>query len=292
MCPQRAWRASKRCSEADGSGGTPRPPTVCGGMSYDEVLADRPRQTATDHARFVPQLRRETAALLHWKDDELPDVRRFARPFVALTYGDATLAVLPKAFRLGFVSPERDNATRAGACAAYRRARAGDALPAGFPVNPVAGFTYWLIHHARRQERPSHGLAAELGRFDAIARAACRYEKASHPDYLSRGAEKAARRQVIAQLAATVNRQLGFRRDRLAERDQRFLRRQHPGGTDSTYLAACRYADQWNLPDPDACRRKRAAAGAILTVRRQQAHATGVPRSKGVLRDVSSPEQP
>ena len=293
---------------------------------YDEVLADRPRQTASDHARFVPQLRRETAALLRWKDDELPDVRRFARPFVALTYGDATLAVLPKAFRLGFVSRQRDNAALAGACAAYRRARAGDALPAGFPVNPVAGFTYWLIHHARRQEGPSHGLAAELSRFDAFARAACRYEKASHPDYLSRGAEKAARRQVIAQLAETVNRRLGFRRDagaalraaqqllasdyaphqaagrrllaaeerrdRLAERDQRFLRRQHPGSSDSTYLAACRYAEQWNLPDPDARRRERAAAGAIETVRREQARATGLPRSTGVLRDVSSPELP
>ncbi len=276
---------------------------------YDEVLADRPRQTASDHARFVPQLRRETAALLRWTDDELPDVRRFARPFVALTYGDATLAVLPRAFRLGFVSQHRDTAALAGACAAYRRARAGDALPAGFPVNPVAGFAYWLIHHARRQEGPSHGLGAELGRFAAFARAACRYEKASHADYLSRGAEKAARRQAIAQLAEKANRQLGFRRDagaalsaveqllasdyaphqaagrrllavrerrdRLAERDQRFLRRQHPGSSDNTYLAACRYAERWKLPDPDARRRERAAAGAIETVRRAAQSSSG-----------------
>ncbi|MGO9975930.1 MAG: hypothetical protein ACLP01_24620 [Solirubrobacteraceae bacterium] len=42
---------------------------------HDDVLADRGRQGADDLARFVAQIRQETAVLLHWDDAELPDDR-------------------------------------------------------------------------------------------------------------------------------------------------------------------------------------------------------------------------
>lgn len=273
-------------------------------QTYHEVMAGRDALSEHNIERRLAGQRRRRARLLGWDSDELPELWWLAELFVSSTYEPET-AALPGGFRLAFLSNDREQAMLAAAARVYRRASAGQALPPGFPENPVAGFAHWLVHHAKPQDNgPERGIAADLDDFATMCRQARAYAKWTHAEHRQRAARRAGRRRELAALAAQVNKRLSFRLElgpdaklkraselldsehpahqavgralyhaasteqRLADRDRALISGRHPGWSDGAYTAACKHADRWGLPGPDQQLRTNAAAAAIATVER------------------------
>ena len=167
----------------------------------------------------------------------------------------------------------------------------------------MAGLARYLTTHVRRQDGPQHGMAYDVQRFNELTKQMSAYAHYSAGRAPRAGRQRAARRrQRLDELAAQVNQRLRFRipetgpeallrrasglldsehpnhqaagrdmyaravRERqLAERDQRLLAAQHPGGTDGRYRAACAHAERWGLLPPPG--RWPAASGGGSSVR-------------------------
>jgi hypothetical protein len=258
---------------------------------YREVLAQRSACDEEDWEVLLRAPRRRIAQLAGWPHERPCERWRLIEAWTHAAHGP--YMAVAGGFRLAFWSEQR---YRHGprldrALARYRRF--AHARPPGWPENPIAAWARYCAEHMRRQEGPEHGMAVDVARFDALTKQMSAYAHYSRPEHLELAAARAQRRQQAKQLAEQVNARLAFRaanqpaarlrtarelldsphpahhaagralyaaaqrHQRLAERDQRLLAGRHPGPADGRYLAACRYAQAFGLPEPPAVARQR-----------------------------------
>jgi hypothetical protein len=188
-------------------------------------------------------------------------------------------------FRLAFFNEERHGSRLNRALKRYgRHSQLG--APAGWPTAPIAGFATWIAAETRAQDGATHGIAADIARFDAFTKDLAAYAQEQDPDRRRRAEQRAIRRQQRQALAEQVNQRLSFRipssdearlkiarelldsdyepsrrqgahllarlnrEQQLERRDQALVEGRNPGIDDGRHIRACRHAERWQLPNP------------------------------------------